>query len=139
MENIALWHERDISHSSVERVLAPDTLILSDFSLSRMKNIIKNLVIDKKMMELNLKKTNGLYNSQRIMLNLIQKNITREKAYRIVQKIALRSWKENKNFKSLLGKNKEVMRLLGPKELNKLFDLSYFLKNIDVIYKRVLG
>ena len=139
MENISLWHERDISHSSVERTLAPDTLILSDFSLNRMKNIIKNLVIDKKMMELNLKKTNGLYNSQRIMLNLIQKNITREKAYRIVQKIALRSWKENKNFKSLLGKNKEVMRLFGPKELNKLFDLSYFLKNIDVIYKRVLG
>ena len=90
------------------------------------------------MMEFNLKKTNGLYNSQRIMLKLIQKNF-KEKAYRIVQKIALRSWKENKSFKILLQNNAEIKTLLNKNEINKLFDLNYFLKNIDKIYKRVLG
>ncbi len=139
MENISLWHERDISHSSVERTLAPDMIILCDFALNRMKNIIKDIVIDKKMMEFNLKKTNGLFNSQRIMLKLIQKKISREEAYRIVQKIALRSWKENKSFKILLQNNTEIKKLLNKNEINKLFDLNYFLKNIDKIYKRVLG
>ncbi len=139
MENISLWHERDISHSSVERTLGPDTIILCDFAINRMKSIIKSLVIDKRMMDLNLNKTNGLFNSQRIMLKLIQKDISRERAYKIVQKIALESWKQNKSFKVMMKNNKEVRSLLSLKEINSLFDLSYFLKNIDLIYKRVLG
>ncbi len=139
MENISLWHERDISHSSVERTLAPDTIVLCDFALNRMNNIIKNLVINKKMMSANLKKTNGLYNSQRVMLKLIQKNISREKAYRIVQRVALKSWRENSDFKALLKKDKEVKSLLRLDEINKLFDLNYFFKNINTIYKRALG
>ena len=91
------------------------------------------------MMDLNLNKTNGLFNSQRIMLKLIQKDISRERAYKIVQKIALESWKQNKSFKVMMKNNKEVRSLLSLKEINSLFDLSYFLKNIDLIYKRVLG
>ncbi|MEE2695222.1 MAG: adenylosuccinate lyase [Pseudomonadota bacterium] len=139
MENIALWHERDISHSSVERTIGPDSMILCDFALNRMQNIIKDLVINKKMMTENLKKTNGLYNSQRVMLQLIQKNISREESYRIVQKVAMKSWKENKDFKSLLKKDKNVKSLLSNNEINKLFDLNHFFRNIDKIYKRVLG
>jgi len=139
MENISLWHERDISHSSVERTLGPDTIILCDFALSRMNNIVENLVVDKKMMIYNLEKTNGLFNSQRVMLKLIEKNISRESAYKIVQKIALKAWKENKSFKKLLEKNNEVKSLLNVREINELFDLKYFLKNINAIYKKVLG
>jgi adenylosuccinate lyase len=139
MENIALWHERDISHSSVERTIGPDSIILCDFALNRMQGIIKNLVINKRMMRDNLKKTNGLYNSQRVMLKLIQKNLSREEAYKIVQNVAMRSWKENKDFKSLLKKDKNVKSLLSVNEINKLFDLGHFLRNINNIYKKVLG
>ena len=139
MENISLWHERDISHSSVERTLAPDTIILCDFALNRMKNIVRNLVINKKMMKVNLNKTNGLYNSQRVMLKLIQKNLSREKAYKIVQGIALKSWKEEKSFKMLLKKNKDIKSKLTSIEIDKLFELNHFFKNINTIYKRVLG
>ena len=139
MENITLWHERDISHSSVERTLAPDSLVLCDFALNRMKSIIKNLVVNKKMMEKNLRKTNGLYNSQRVMLKLIEKGISREKAYKIVQTLALKSWKVEKNFKELLKKDKNIRSLLNLEEINNLFDLNYFLKNVDFIFKRVLN
>lgn len=138
MENISLWHERDISHSSVERTLGVDTLVLTDFAINRMQNIIKNLVVDKKMMQRNLKKTNGLFNSQKVMLEIINKNISRERAYKIVQKVALKSWNDNADFKILLKKDKEVRSLLSVNEINRIFDLKYFLKNIDVIYDRVL-
>mgnify|MGYP001223271577 CR=1 FL=1 len=138
MENVTLWHERDISHSSVERTLAPDTLVLCDFALNRMKNVIKNLVVNKKMMKNNLNKTNGLYNSQRVMLKLIEKDISRERAYKIVQTLALKSWKIQKNFKELLKKDKSVRSLLSIEEINNLFDLNYFLKNVDFIFKRAL-
>ena len=104
-----------------------------------MNNIVENLVVDKKMMIYNLEKTNGLFNSQRVMLKLIEKNISRESAYKIVQKIALKAWKENKSFKKLLEKNNEVKSLLNVREINELFDLKYFLKNINAIYKKVLG
>ncbi len=138
MENIALWHERDISHSSVERTLAPDTIVLCDFALNRMKNIIENLVIDKKMMRENLKKTNGLFNSQRVMLELVKKGVSRESAYKFVQKVALQSWKNNKDFLTLLKKDKYIKSNLGNEEINKLFDLNHFFKNIETIYQRVL-
>ena len=138
MENITLWHERDISHSSVERILCPDTLALMDFALYRMKEIVKNLVINKNRMKDNLTDTKGLYNSQRLMLELIKKGISREKAYKIVQKIAMKSWKEKLDFQSLLQKDKEIKKYLDKIELRKLFDISYHLKNIDKIFKRVL-
>ena len=138
MENITLWHERDISHSSVERILCPDTLALMDFALYRMKEIVKNLVINKNRMKDNLTDTKGLYNSQRLMLELIKKGISREKAYKIVQKIAMKSWKEKLDFQSLLQKDKEIKKYLDKIELRKLFDISYHLKNVDKIFKRVL-
>ena len=102
LENISLWHERDISHSSVERVIFPDTLILLDFSLERMTEVIKNLVVNKNKMKENLSDTKGLYNSQRLLLKLIEKGLTREDAYGIVQKIAIKSWNEELDFKNLL-------------------------------------
>ncbi len=138
MENITLWHERDISHSSVERILCPDTLALMDFALYRMKEIIKNLVINKKKMKDNLTDTKGLYNSQRVMLELIKKGISREKAYKIVQNIAMKSWKKKLDFQLLLQRDKEIKKYLDKNELRKLFDISYHLKNIDKIFKRVL-
>ena len=138
MENITLWHERDISHSSVERILCPDTLALMDFALYRMKEIVKNLVINKNRMKDNLTDTKGLYNSQRVMLELIKKGISREKAYKIVQKIAMKSWKKKIDFQSLLQKDIEIKKYLDKIELRKLFDISYHLKNIDKIFKRVL-
>ena len=98
LENISLWHERDISHSSVERVIFPDTLILLDFSLSRMSDVIKNLIINEEKMLANLNSSKGLYNSQRVLLKLIDKGLTREDAYRKVQKIAMDSWNQNKEF-----------------------------------------
>jgi len=109
MENIALWHERDISHSSVERTIGPDSIVLTDFALSRLSSVVKNLVVDKKMMLKNLEKTNGLYNSQRVMLKLIEKGeFSREEAYKIVQNLAMESWKKDKNFKNIVKKNKKI-------------------------------
>ena len=131
MENITLWHERDISHSSVERILCPDTLVLLDFSLSRMKAIMKDLVVNKKRMTQNLKDTKGLYNSQRVMLELIKKGLTREKSYKLVQKIAMISWKKNISFRSLLSKDKDIKKTLTSKNIADLFNLDYHYKNID--------
>ena len=136
LENISLWHERDISHSSVERLVFPDTLILLDFSLSRMSNVIENLVVNEKQMLENINRTKGLYNSQRVMLKLIDKGLTREKSYKIVQKTAMKSWNENKDFKLLLQKNSDVNKLLSLKEIDKIFDLNYHLKNINSIFKK---
>ena len=136
LENISLWHERDISHSSVERLVFPDTLILLDFSLSRMSNVIENLVVNEKQMLENINRTKGLYNSQRVMLKLIDKGLTREKSYKIVKKTAMKSWNENKDFKLLLQKNSDVNKLLSLKEIDKIFDLNYHLKNINSIFKK---
>ncbi|OUX42867.1 adenylosuccinate lyase, partial [bacterium TMED277] len=136
LENISLWHERDISHSSVERLVFPDTLILLDFSLNRMSNVIENLVVNEKQMLENLNRTKGLYNSQRVMLKLIDKGLTREKSYKIVQKTAMKSWNENRDFKLLLQKDSDVNKLLSIKEIDKIFDLNYHLKNINSIFKK---
>ena len=137
LENISLWHERDISHSSVERVIFPDTLILLDFSLSRMSDVIKNLIINEKRMLFNLNSSKGLYNSQRVLLKLIDKGLTRENAYRKVQKIAMDSWNQNKNFKELLKKNKSIKSFLSSKEIDKIFELEYHFKNIDYIFNKI--
>ena len=137
LENISLWHERDISHSSVERVIFPDTIILLDFSLSRMSDVIKNLIINEEKMLANLNSSKGLYNSQRVLLKLIDKGLTREDAYRKVQKIAMDSWNQNKNFKDLLKKNKSIKSFLSHKEIDKIFELEYHFKNINHIFKKI--
>ena len=139
IENITLWHERDISHSSVERVLCPDILILSDFSINRVKNVIKNLVVNKNKMLENLTMTKYLYNSQRVMLELVKKGLTREKAYKEVQKIAMESWKNDKSFKDLILQNKTIKTLLDAKEIESIFDIKYHYKHLDKIFKKVLN
>ena len=139
MENITLWHERDISHSSVERITCPDTLILLDFSLSRLKEIIKKLVINKKRMKKNLFDTKGLFNSQRVLLLLIKKGQTRENAYKSVQKVAMNSWEKNESFEKLLIKDIEIRKYLTEKDIKNIFNLDYHYKNVDFIFKRVLG
>ena len=139
MENITLWHERDISHSSVERICCPDVLTLVDFSIVRLRNIIKNLVVNKKNMKKNLDDTKGLYNSQRLMLELIKKGETRENSYKVVQKIAMQAWEKNISFQALLKKDKIIKKFLNSNELNKIFDINYHYKNVDKIFKRVLS
>ena len=138
MENISLWHERDISHSSVERLLCPDTLVLLDFSIYRINNVINNLVINKKQMLKNLNDTKGLFNSQRVLLSLIKKGKTRESSYKIVQKIAMISWKKNLNFKSLLLRDSDIKQFLNKNEIEEIFDINYHFKNIESIFKKVL-
>lgn len=139
LDNIALWHERDISHSSVERVIIPDSTILIDYMLSRLTGIIKDLQIYPERMIENISKSFGLYNSQRILLMLTEKGLTREEAYKYVQRNAMESWRQKKDFKELLLKDRDILRYLTPEEIDKAFDLKYYLRNIDYIYKRVLG
>ena len=139
LENIALWHERDISHSSVERVIIPDSSILVDYMLDRLKGILEGLHVYPKRMKENMAKSYGLYNSQRVMLALIDKGLSREDAYDIVQRNAMMSWKEEIDFKKLLLKDKEVKKYLTAKEIGDIFDLGYYLKNVDYIFKRVFG
>ncbi len=139
MENVSLWHERDISHSSVERNIGPDTTILVDFALNRLSNVISNLVIYPQNMLKNLNKTNGLINSQRILLSLIQKGISREKAYEIIQRNAMKVWKENIDFKEELKKEHLIKKTLNSDEIDSNFDNEYHLKNIDYIFENVFG
>ena len=138
LENVALWHERDISHSSVERIICPETLILTDFSLNRMTSVIKNLVVNKSRMLENLKKTRGLYNSQRVLLKLIEKGLSREIAYRIVQKTAMLSWEKEQEFEDLLKNDKSVIERININEFREIFDINYHIRNIEKIYKKVL-
>jgi adenylosuccinate lyase len=137
MENIALWHERDISHSSVERVIIPDSSILVDYMLHRIKGILKRLHVYPKHMKKNMERSYGLYTSQRVMLALIEKGLHREGAYDIIQKNAMKSWRSGVQFKKLLLKDKEVRRYLSAKEIEHIFDLTYYLKHVDYIFKRV--
>lgn len=139
MENIALWHERDISHSSVERVIIPDSSILVDYMLDRLKGILEGLHVYSKRMKDNIARSYGLYNSQRVMLALIEKGLSREDAYSIVQRNAMKSWEKGVEFKKLLLKDKEVKRYLSSKDIEDIFDLEYYLKNVNYIFKRVFG
>jgi adenylosuccinate lyase len=139
IENIALWHERDISHSSVERVIVPDSSILADYMLSRLKGLLDRLHVYPKRMKENMEKSYGLFNSQRVLLALIDKGTSRESAYDIVQRAAMKSWKTETHFKKLLKKDKEVRKYLSAGELDSIFDLRYYLKNIDYIFERVFG
>ncbi len=139
LENISLWHERDISHSSVERVIGPDTTILLDFALSRLTNVIKNIVVNKKNIKTNLDKLNGLIYSQRILLMLTQKGVSREDSYDIVQKNASKSWDNQSDFKEIILSDKGIMKMLTKAEIDDLFSLDYHLKNVDYIFKNVFG
>ncbi len=139
MENIPLWHERDISHSSAERIIFPDSLILVDFMLSRFNNILQNLVVHKDNMLKNSEKFGGIVFSQKVMLELIKKGYTREEAYRIVQKEALDAFENNGNFKENLYKDEEVTSKLSANEIEEIFDKKYYLKNIDKIYSKVFN
>jgi adenylosuccinate lyase len=136
-ENIALWHERDISHSSVERVILPDSTILVDYMLKRFTGVIKNLLVYPENMLSNLNKMKGLVNSQRVLLALVEKGTSREDAYRIVQKNAMQVWESGKDFKTLLIKDKDVK--LTREELEDCFSLEYHTKNVDKIFHRVFG
>jgi adenylosuccinate lyase len=138
-ENIALWHERDISHSSVERVILPDSTILADYMLDRLTGIIEGLHVYPDRMKRNMALSRGLYNSQRVLLALTEKGMTREDAYRLVQKNAMQSWRSRQEFKALLKKDSEVKKLLSPSELNGLFELGPYLKHVDYIFRRVFG
>ncbi len=139
IENIALWHERDISHSSVERVIIPDSSILIDYMLNRLKEILKGLLVYPKRMKENMDKSYGLFTSQRVMLALVEKGLDREKAYSVVQNNAMKSWRNRINFKKVLFKDKEIKKYLTSSEINAIFDLKYYFKNIDYIFKRVFS
>lgn len=139
LENIALWHERDISHSSVERIIIPDSTILIDYMLNRLIEILKGMHIYPERMKANMQKSYGLYNSQRVMLALIEKGLTREEAYLIVQRNAMESWKTGVNFIELLKKDIEITKYLSHKEIEDIFELSYYIRNIDYIFGRVFS
>ena len=137
MENISLWHERDISHSSVERIMAPDANIMLDFALSRMNGIIKNLIVYPKNMMKNINRLNKLPMSEGLMLTLTQKGIAREKAYRIVQKNAMQVWKTNEDFTKVLEKDPEINKLLSKKEINKILDFKHAIRRTNYIFNKV--
>ena len=139
MENIALWHERDISHSAVERVMAPDATIALDFALARLAGVIDKLVVYPEAMKRNLDLFGGLVHSQRVLLALTQKGMSREEAYGLVQRNAMPVWRGEGEFLTLLKSDKDVRKVLSDAELEELFDLGYHLKNIDFIFKRVFG
>ena len=138
MENIVLWHERDISHSSVERNIGPDATVTLDFLLNRLNNIVANLVVHTKTMENNLNKFKGLIFSQGVMLKLTQKGVRREDAYKIVQKNAMKTWDKNEDFHNNLKKDKLIQKNLSEKELKQLFDVNYHKRYINHILGRVL-
>jgi adenylosuccinate lyase len=137
LENIPLWHERDISHSSVERVIAPDSTILLDYMLYRLTNIIDNLLVYPENMVKNLQKTKGLIFSERLMLELTKRKISREDAYSLVQRNAMRVWEEGKGFKQEVLKDTEITKVLSRKEIEECFDLKGHLGHVEEIFKRV--
>ncbi len=138
MENIPLWHERDISHSSAERIIFPDSLILVDFMLNRFNGIVQNLVVHEKNMLRNADRFGGIVFSQKVLLELVDKGLTREDAYKIVQKNALDAFENDGDFKANLMQDEDVTKHLSVEEIDKIFDKQAFLKNINEIYKRIL-
>jgi adenylosuccinate lyase len=139
MENVALWHERDISHSSVERYIGPDATVTLDFALMRAAGVVDKLIVYPERMRENLERTRGLVHSQRVMLALTQKGKAREDSYRLVQKNAMRAWNGEGALLDLLKADADVSKALNPKELSGLFDLEYHLKQVDTIFARVFG
>ncbi|HBA43379.1 MAG TPA: adenylosuccinate lyase, partial [Alphaproteobacteria bacterium] len=139
MENVALWHERDISHSSVERMIGPDATVTLDFALMRLKGLIDNLVVYPENMRANLDRLGGLIHSQRVLLALTQAGVSREDAYRLVQRNAMKVWREQADFLTLLRADSEVSAALGAEELAELFDLGYHTKHVNTLFQRIFG
>jgi len=137
MENIVLWHERDISHSSVERNIGPDATVTLDFLLNRLNGVVKNLVVHKDNMQTNMNKFKGLVFSQGVMLKLTQKGVKREDAYKAVQSNAMKTWDKKEDFYTNLSKDKLIKKYLTRKELDQLFNLQYHTKNVNYIFSRV--
>jgi adenylosuccinate lyase len=137
LEDVVLWHERDISHSSVERMIAPDATITLDFALARLAGVIDKLAIYPEAMRRNLDRLGGLIHSQRVLLALTQKGVARDDAYAIVQRNAMRAWRGEAEFLTLLKADNDVAKVLGAEELEALFDLGYHLKHVDTIFERV--
>jgi adenylosuccinate lyase len=136
MENISLWHERDISHSSVERIILPDSCLVVDYMLAIFTSVISGLSVDTAKMRSNLDLTRGLVFSQRALMALIDKGMSRQEAYELIQRSAMRAWRDGQDFRELLGADPEVTILLKKKDLDNLFDYSYYLREIDRIFKR---
>ncbi|WP_136525703.1 adenylosuccinate lyase [Geomonas ferrireducens] len=139
MENVPLWHERDISHSSVERIIGPDATVTLDFMLNRAIGLIENLVVYPENMMRNLNQMRGLIFSQRVLLKLAEAGASREKAYALVQRNAMKVWEEGKDFQTELLNDEEVASFLPPEEIKEAFDLGYHLKHVDTIFTRVFG
>ena len=137
LESVTLWHERDISHSSVERVIMPDSTVLLDYMLNKFIEVIEGLVVYPENMLVNLVKTKGLIFSQRVLLELMQKGLIRQKAYDLVQRCAMKTWQQNLDFKEVLLKDKGVLRYLRREDLDRIFDLDYYLRNVNKIFSRV--
>lgn len=136
-ENIQLWHERDISHSSAERIILPDSTILIDYMLNRFTNILENLVVFEDNMIKNINKTNGVIFSQRVMTKLIDKGLSREEAYDIIQPLSMSSWTSGRNFKDILFESEKILKHLTKDEIEDSFSIEYHLRNVDTILKRV--
>jgi adenylosuccinate lyase len=139
MENVALWHERDISHSSVERMIGPDATVTLDFALSRLAGVIERLIVYPERMKANLERGGGLVHSQQILLALTQKGKSREDAYRIVQKNAMRAFRGEGPFLEFLKADPEVTAALSHAEIEALFDAAHHLRNVDAIFERVFA
>jgi len=139
MENVALWHERDISHSSVERVIFPDSTILTDYLLDKSASLVERLVVYPQRMAENLDLTHGLVYSGELLLELVAKGITREEAYRWVQRNAMRVWDEGGTFKDKVLSDADIVKVCGKKDIEKVFDSARLLKNVDRIFERVFG
>ena len=139
LENIVLWHERDISHSSVERVMLPDTTVALDFALARLTDIVERLVVYPETMRANLERLNGLVHSQRVLLAMTQAGMDREAAYKVVQRNAMEVWKGGHQFLDLLKSDTDIKKYLQSKDLESLFDFDYHTKHVDTIFARVFG
>ena len=136
-ENINLWHERDISHSSVERVILPDSTIVLNYMLHKFIPILEGLLVYPKNMILSMTKTKGLIYSQRVLLELMKKGLTREQAYEMIQHCAMQVWQETSDFKDVLCRDRKVRKYLKPKEIDTCFDIKYYTRHRDYIFKRV--
>jgi adenylosuccinate lyase len=139
LEDVALWHERDISHSSVERVIGPDATLALDFALVRLTGIIKSLVVYPERMRANLERLGGLIHSQRVLLALTEAGVPREEAYRMVQRNAMKVWDTGADFQAALLADKDMTKVLSPDEIKAQFDLGYHTKHVDTIFARVFG
>ena len=139
MENVALWHERDISHSSVERFIGPDACITLDFALARLTGVVDKLLIYPDRMQKNMDRMGGLIHSQRVLLALTQAGLSREDSYSLVQRNAMKVWEKGADFKTELLADPEVTAALSPAEIEEKFDLGYHTKHVDTIFRRVFG